>query len=114
MSRDGRRRPAGEPAVDSGPARGVTRRHLLQGTALLLAGCGGSGAKPRDAGDGGRFDAGIDGIDGGDTSPPLSMFRAWSQMRDAVRQSPDHLSAAADRVVATADPEKIFQFVRDN
>src|SRR5262249_30166950 len=28
--------------------------------------------------------------------------------------SPDHLAAAADRVVATGDAQKIFEFVRDN
>ena len=117
MSGDARQRPAGSvrTADDPEPWRGLTRRHILQGTgALLLAGCGGSGAKPRDAGDGGGFDAGVDGADGGDTSPPLSMFRAWSEMRDAFRQSPDHLAAAADRVVATGDAERIFLFVRDN
>ncbi|HWZ93500.1 MAG TPA: hypothetical protein VNW92_31790, partial [Polyangiaceae bacterium] len=40
-------------------------------------------------------------------------FGIWEQLRTAVRASPDHLSASADRLVAAKDPVAIFEFVRD-
>lgn len=40
-------------------------------------------------------------------------FGVWEAMRDAIRGSPDHLTAAADRAVATGDAAAIFAFVRD-
>lgn len=40
-------------------------------------------------------------------------FGVWEAMREAVRGSPDHLTAAADRAVGTGDPAAIFAFVRD-
>ncbi len=46
-------------------------------------------------------------------APPTSYFDALEELRDAVRGSPDHLVAEADRVVATADPAAITAFVRD-
>jgi hypothetical protein len=44
-----------------------------------------------------------------DTAP----FGIWQRLRTAVRASPDHLSATADRLVAAKDPGAIFEFVRD-
>lgn len=46
-------------------------------------------------------------------APPTSYFDALAELRDAVRGSPDHLVAAADRVVATGDAAAITAFVRD-
>lgn len=40
-------------------------------------------------------------------------FGLWQALRNAVRSSPDHLTAEADRVVATRDAKAIFEFVRD-
>jgi len=40
-------------------------------------------------------------------------FGIWEQLRTAVRASPDHLSATADRLVAAKDPIALFEFVRD-
>ncbi|PEN11209.1 hypothetical protein CRI94_16625 [Longibacter salinarum] len=40
-------------------------------------------------------------------------YAVWEQMQQALRTSPDHLPAQADRLVEEGDPEAIFQFVRD-
>lgn len=42
-----------------------------------------------------------------------SPFDAWRELREALRKSPDHLLMRADAAVATRDPKKIFEFVRD-
>ena len=59
------------------------------------------------------------GPDGGGTVLAFLMEvaggrRLLAELRDAVRGSPDHLVAAADRVVATKDPAAITAFVRGN
>ncbi|PEN08756.1 hypothetical protein CRI93_03090 [Longimonas halophila] len=40
-------------------------------------------------------------------------YAVWEQMQQALRTSPDHLPAQADRLVEAGDPEAIFRFVRD-
>lgn len=46
-------------------------------------------------------------------APPTSYFDALAELREAVRGSPDHLVAAADRLVAAGDAAAITAFVRD-
>ncbi|MDA7907557.1 hypothetical protein N9B19_01600 [Akkermansiaceae bacterium] len=41
-------------------------------------------------------------------------FGAWKKMREAIRQSPDHLEFRAGDVAQSKNPEAIFKFVRDN
>lgn len=43
----------------------------------------------------------------------LTPLERWQALLDALRQSPDHLAAAADAAVASKDPALIFAFVRD-
>lgn len=50
---------------------------------------------------------------GADSGEQLGMFEAFERAQAIVRQSPDHLPARADDVVETKDPQKIFEFVRD-
>ena len=40
-------------------------------------------------------------------------YDVWDEMRTALRASPDHLPARADRLVEAGDPEAIETFVRD-
>jgi len=40
-------------------------------------------------------------------------FSIWAEQRDAIRTSPDHLPARAERLAEDGDPEAIFEFVRD-
>jgi hypothetical protein len=44
---------------------------------------------------------------------PDAPFGVWEAVRRALRTSPDHLAAVADDLVAAKDPERIYQFVRD-
>jgi TAT (twin-arginine translocation) pathway-exported protein len=46
--------------------------------------------------------------------PPTGYFEAIAELRDAVRGSPDHRVAAAERAVATKDPAAILRFVHDD
>jgi hypothetical protein len=109
------------------------RSALLLWAALTLCplwvGCGSSGdTAPLDAptdhtGD----DTGDDTADLTDTaqatdttadapdgvSPPLGVWAYLEARRAEVRQSPDHLPARAERLIADRDPEAIFAFVRD-
>jgi hypothetical protein len=57
--------------------------------------------------DAGAADAMADA--GMDSAP----FGIWEKLRTAVRASPDHLGATADRLVAAKDPSALFEFVRD-
>jgi hypothetical protein len=43
----------------------------------------------------------------------IDAYDAWREMLTVLRDSPDHTYARANRAVATADPEVIFNFVRD-
>ena len=105
------------------------RRIALLGLILLGAalsnGCGCSdddeqnqatGGRDSGAGSGGTGpdasgDAGASGAGGADAG--LDFWTAWEQVRMALRTSPDHLPARADEVVASKDPVRIFEFVRD-
>jgi hypothetical protein len=49
------------------------------------------------------------GVDAGANDP----WTAWSEISAKLKTSPDHLVGRADAVVATRDPVKIFEFVRD-
>lgn len=51
--------------------------------------------------------------DGAVRSPHELLFDTWGSLRRSIRNSPDHLPARADRLVAEADPEAIYEFVRD-
>ncbi|MBK7580769.1 MAG: VWA domain-containing protein [Myxococcales bacterium] len=91
---------------------------LALGALALTSGC--SGCSSDD--DGGKASAGTGGgagADGGGGSAGsggsggLDMWTAWQRIQAALRKSPDHLPAQADAVVATKDPAKIFEFVRD-
>jgi len=83
------------------PGGGLTRRGFLQASAataaLAVVGCSSGG---EGAGEAAR----------GAAAFPFDM---WEGLRAAARSSPDHIRGAADRVVATKDPDAIFAFVRD-
>ncbi|MDD9934276.1 MAG: hypothetical protein OXT09_11775 [Myxococcales bacterium] len=98
--------------------------------ATLLVGCGDCGdAEPDepagDAGpDAGPLQDGGSALDGGldagqdaavdAATPPMDdVFDVYRQLRDVLRQSPDHLPARARALVEAGDPEAIFEFVRD-
>ena len=53
---------------------------------------------------------GAPGDPGVDSDDP---FAIWAALRAALRTSPDHLAATADRLVAAGDPAQLFEFVRD-
>ncbi|MET8148798.1 vWA domain-containing protein [Actinoplanes sp. NPDC049668] len=93
------RRSDGPDAVPPAAAGALSRRSFLVLTTALsaaaLTGCG-------------LFDS--DEKDLADSDVP---FGLWQQLRTAVRTSPDHVAAAAERVVAGKDPEAILGFVRD-
>ena len=44
---------------------------------------------------------------------PADPFTIWAQLQEALRQSPDHRLAAADKLVARRDPSALLAFVRD-
>ncbi len=100
----------------------LTRRTFLSAMTTVLGGvvltCGESDADGPLAG---PLDGGLD-ADGGigqetaspEAGPSESYFDIWSQMRQAVRTSPDHLDGEAARAVATRDPTTIMRFVRDS
>lgn len=52
--------------------------------------------------------------DGKDSLSQAPEFKAYQDMREAVRSSPDHLRARALDVVQSKDPEAIYRFVKDN
>jgi hypothetical protein len=97
---------------------GITRRRFLAGSSLgvaaFVAACG--GPKPTAEPSGGQ--APPTATDAGGTAaptlpPPKSSRGAWEELRRAVRGSPDHLPAEAERLVAAGDPDAIIAFVRD-
>jgi hypothetical protein len=97
-----------------GAASDCSRRSFLgfsvSAASTILFGCSGSSKHPSGkTADGGVPDAGLG--DGGTDAAP---FGIWEKLRTAVRASPDHLGAAADRLVLAKDPQAIFEFVRDN
>lgn len=69
------------------------------------------------SGDGGALeDAAQDAADPGDAGPEESVdpYRAWTEIREVVRQSPDHLERRADELVEQADATALLEFVRDS
>jgi hypothetical protein len=82
------------------------------------AGTGGDAGSAGSSGSGGKAgadaasDAGAAGMSGADGGG-LDIWSAWEQIRTAMRTSPDHLPARADEAVASKDPVKIFELVRD-
>lgn len=87
----------------------MTRRDFLELIAALagasVVGCdsGGGGA---DLGpDAGLPDAEVPGLD--------VPFGIWRSMLEGIRQSPDHLAARAEALVAGGDPVALLDFVRD-
>lgn len=88
------------------------RRDFLL-TALVLAACGSDGSDG-PSGSGGNAGAAGSGGSGGDGgTDPRVPFGVWEEVRAAIRKSPDHLVAEAERVVASKDPVAIFELVRD-
>ncbi|AKU96115.1 hypothetical protein AKJ09_02779 [Labilithrix luteola] len=77
---------------------------VLGALTVAYAGCGGDDAPAGAVAP--AADAG-DGTSGG-------IFDLWRQLRAAIAQSPDHLRARADALVATKDPKALFAFVRDS
>ena len=74
---------------------------------LVVAACGSS------SGGAGADDAGADaGADAGTDAGANDAFSIWTNLRTAVRASPDHLPQAAARAVATKDPKAILAFVQ--
>ncbi|RZU53733.1 hypothetical protein EV385_5667 [Krasilnikovia cinnamomea] len=92
------RQPDGFESIPPAASGGVSRRSLLAFvtavSAAALTGCG-------------LFDDDEPGPDAD------GAFGLWEQLRTSVRASPDHVAAAAERVVAGKDPEAILAFVRD-
>lgn len=98
----------------AGGPLGLSRRDLLAatGAAGLLAAAG-LGWSRRDA------LLGSPGTEPPTTdAPPASgdhlPFDVWREMQAAFRESPDHLVARSEALVAAGDAEAIFEFVRDD
>jgi len=81
----------------------VTRREWLSGSLAFFFARFGVGCSSEDSPKNGA-------------APPggASQFEHWQALRDALAQSPDHLRARADALVAAKDPKLIFEFVRDS
>ncbi len=100
------RQPPRQNKIDTAPRKRARRSEMSRrtflggalGTAsLALLRCGGSRTTPPPVGPAALDDP----------------FGIWAELQRSLRQSPDHLVAAADRVVAAADPAAIHAFVRD-
>lgn len=104
-----------ESTSDDGAGTTITRRSLLSGTLGLWALSGPEWTPPSTpAGETATTTALRPGSEQSDHLP----FSVWSEVRDALRSSPDHLPARADRLVERAaagddGPEELFRFVRD-
>ncbi|HEY8258274.1 MAG TPA: hypothetical protein VIG08_11530 [Gemmatimonadales bacterium] len=76
------------------------------GTAAILVGCSSSDTSSRIPGS--TSGGGLAG------APDLSQLNGFlRELRDAIRTSPDHLSARAEAIVARRDPLEAVRFVRD-
>lgn len=80
---------------------------------IFLAACG--SPTPPDAGleDAATHDAGVADA-GADAGPELHPYEAWRLLQSALRTSPDHRIARAERLVAAKDLEGLFLLVRDD
>lgn len=103
-------------------ASGLSRRAFLKGSAATtLIACGGSDESTvsppvEDASDGPDVlpEVGADSGPEPDAGTELDVpFGVWKEIRAALRTSPDHLVAQAERLVSEGNPEAIFAFVRD-
>ncbi len=102
---------------------GVTRRRFLAGSGLgvaaatLAAACGGPKPTPQPSSVAAISPSPSSGAATASPSAPApapkGSRQAWEEMRRAVRGSPDHLPAEADRLVAAGDPDAIIAFVRE-
>lgn len=85
---------------------GLSRRDMVKALGLLLGssaiGCSKGGSAGADAGPAPGADAGMSSVE---------VWGAWESLRQGLRSSPDHLVAAAERAVATRDPQAILDFV---
>ncbi|MEM9070251.1 MAG: hypothetical protein AAGE52_17220 [Myxococcota bacterium] len=86
------------------------RRSFLRGAGTAVAGAIVGCSSSADTGTDGGTDAGEDASDSG---AARSIFDTYREIQEALRESPDHLPARAERLVAAGDPEAIFLFVRD-
>ncbi len=99
----------------------VTRRRFLAGSGLgiaaatFAAACGGPKPTPQPSGgEGASPSPSSAGPSANPSAPaPKGSREAWEEMRRAVRGSPDHLPAEAERLVAAGNPDAIIAFVRD-
>ncbi len=104
----------------------------MSALALLIAlgspACGGSSDSSADAAvdaladdgaiadseDSNEADAAADATSEVDAAhPPDDLWTALAEMLAAVRESPDHLGAAADRLVAAGDAVALYELIRD-
>lgn len=89
----------------------LSRRRFLELCAWVaggaLAGCDDERAAA------GEPDAGADAAADAALPPVLDVFDIWRAMQAGIRQSPDHLAARSDALVAAGDPEALLRFVRD-
>ncbi len=96
----------------------ITRRAFLVGSgmaagAAIVAACGSMPPAPAPSSvESASSTSSAGPAPGVDLSDPP--FGLWRALRETVRQSPDHLPMAAEAAVASADPERIFAFVRDH
>jgi hypothetical protein len=87
----------------------VSRRDFLIGTAYaataaVLAACGPTPTTPPPS---------PSPAPSPSPSPPRGPFEALEELRTALRTSPDHLPATAERLVASRDPAAIVRFVQE-
>ena len=81
----------------------LTRRELLQRLSLITGGLAIAGGTSWC----------VFGPPGRREDEGALPFAVWREMREALRRSPDHLAARADRLVLAGDPGAIFAFVRN-
>ena len=102
--------------VGDAVASGLSRRFFvgltISAAGAVVLGCSSSSdAVAPPAGAGGA--AGGGGAGGAPAMADDVPFGVWEKLRVAVRASPDHLAAEADRLVAAKDAKSLFELVRD-
>ena len=88
---------------DSVITRPISRRRFLQASTGAAAAWALAGCAPPEPSPTASVEAQMPGVP----------FGIWAALRTAVRRSPDHLRATADRLVEAKDPAAIHAFVRD-
>ncbi len=109
--------PTGKGSSDRGEddeGTGISRRDLLAGGGLVAL-LGGSFGAWRLLGNDDDTESGSDddAASGNDDTDLRRLLDQWKEARDAMRTSPDHLPARADRLVESEDVEAVFELVRD-